>query len=62
MIIDSVVWADATDIHRDGHTDSHVAVANAAPTHCVERRKLIFVLSVGLSSINVFHFEPSKND
>jgi len=23
---------------RDGHTDSHVAIANAAPTHCVGRQ------------------------
>jgi len=26
---------------RDRHTDSHVAIANAAPTHCVRRQKCI---------------------
>jgi len=37
-MIDSVVWA-ATIHQRDRHTDSHVAVANAAPTHFVGRQK-----------------------
>jgi len=33
MIIDSVVWAQYINV-TDRHTDSHVAIANAAPTHC----------------------------
>jgi len=43
MMIDSVVWAqyiNVTDTHHNSwHTDSHVAIANAAPTHCVGRQK-----------------------
>jgi len=39
MMIDSIVWAQ-----RDRHTDSHVAIANAAPAHCVGRRKSLVEL------------------
>jgi len=45
MMIDSVVWAqyiNVTDRHTDKHTekptDSNVATANAAPTHCDARQ------------------------
>jgi len=31
MMIDSVVWAQYVNV-TDRHTDSHVAIANAAPT------------------------------
>jgi len=34
MIIDSVDWAQYINV-TDTHTDSHVAIANATPTHCV---------------------------
>jgi len=33
MMIDLVVWAD----QRDRHTHRHVAIANSAATHCVEK-------------------------
>jgi len=39
MMIGSVVWAQYINV-TDRHTDSHVAIANAAPTHCVGRQKL----------------------
>jgi len=42
MMIDSVVWAqhiNVTDRHTDRQTDSHVAIANVTPTHCVGRQK-----------------------
>jgi len=38
MMIDSVVWAQYINV-TDRHTDSHVATANDAPTHCVGRQK-----------------------
>jgi len=38
MIIDSVVWAQYINV-TDTRTDSHMAIANAAPTHCVARQK-----------------------
>jgi len=34
MTIDSVVWAQYINV-TDTQTDSHVAIANAAPTRCV---------------------------
>jgi len=34
-MIDTVVWAQYID-DTDTQTNSHVAIANAAPTHCVE--------------------------
>jgi len=34
MMIDSVVWAQYVNV-TDTQTDSHVATANVAPTHCV---------------------------
>jgi len=37
MMIDSVVWTQCINV-TDRHTDSHVAIANAAPTHYVVRR------------------------
>jgi len=37
VMIDSVVWAQYINV-TDRHTDSHVAIANAAPTHCVGRQ------------------------
>jgi len=39
MVIDSVVWAQYINV-TDRHTDSHVAIAIAAPTHCVWAAKL----------------------
>jgi len=48
MMIDSVVWAQyinvtdiQTDRQRDRQADSHVAIANAAPTHCIGRQNYI---------------------
>jgi len=38
MMIDSVVWAQHINV-TDTQTDSHVAIANAVLTHCVERQK-----------------------
>jgi len=38
MMIDSVLWVQYINV-TDTHTDSHVAIANAAPTHCVRRQK-----------------------
>jgi len=38
MMIDSVVWAQYSNV-TDTQTDRHVAVANTAPTHCVGRQK-----------------------
>jgi len=37
-MIESVVWAQYINV-TDRHTDSHVAIANAAPTDCVGRQK-----------------------
>jgi len=37
-MIDSVMWAQYINV-TDRHTDSHVAMANAAPTHCVREQK-----------------------
>jgi len=31
---------------RDRHTDSHVAIANAAPTHCVGRQNAVLKKSM----------------
>jgi len=36
MTIDSGVWAQYINV-TDTQTDSHVAIANAVPTHCVGR-------------------------
>jgi len=36
MVIDSVVWAQYINV-TNTETDSHVAIANAALTHCVGR-------------------------
>jgi len=50
MVIDVVVWTqyiNVTDTQTDRQTDSHVAIENAAPTHCVERQK--WVRSAGKS-------------
>jgi len=44
MMIDSVVWAqyiNVTDTETDRQIDSHVAIANAAPTHCVGQQKTV---------------------
>jgi len=38
MMIDSVVWVQYINV-TDTHTDSHVAIANAAPTHGVGWKK-----------------------
>jgi len=48
MMIDSVVWAQYINVTHSHvamtwQTHCHVAVANAAPTHCVGRQKWIFV-------------------
>jgi len=49
MIIDSVVWAQEAYINvTDTQTDSDVAIANAAPTHCVRRQKLCTITSYSL--------------
>jgi len=37
MMIDSVVWAQYINV-TDTQADSHVAIANAAPTHCAGRQ------------------------
>jgi len=34
MMIDSVVWSQYNNV-TDTHTDSHVAIANAASTHFI---------------------------
>jgi len=39
MMIDSVVWAQYINV-RDRQTDSHVAIANAVPTHQIVQQKL----------------------
>jgi len=39
MMIDSVVWAQYIN-STDTHAHSHVAIANAALTHCVERQNV----------------------
>jgi len=44
MMIDSVVWAQYVNV-IDRHTDSHVAMANAAPAHCVGLQKWNTVFS-----------------
>jgi len=36
-MIDSVIWAQYINVTR--HRDSHVAIANAAPTHCVRQQQ-----------------------
>jgi len=46
MMLDSVVWAQYINV-TDKHTDSHVAIANAAQTQGVGRQKL-GVLSTAL--------------
>jgi len=38
-MIDSVVWAQYINV-TDAHTDSHVAIATAAPTHFVGRQHI----------------------
>jgi len=38
MMIDSIVWAKYINV-TDTQTDSHVAIANAAPKHCVWQQK-----------------------
>jgi len=40
MMINSVVWAQYINV-TDTKTDSHIAIANAAPTHCVGWQKII---------------------
>jgi len=43
MMMDSVIWAqfiNMTDGETNIHTDSLVAIANAAPTHCVGRQNV----------------------
>jgi len=42
MMIDSVVWAQYINV-TDTQTYSHVATANAAPTHCVRWQKHVIV-------------------
>jgi len=44
-MIDSVVWAQYINV-TDAHTDSHVAIANAAPAHCIQwqKRKVCFTV------------------
>jgi len=47
IMIDSFAWAqciNVTDTQTDRQTDSHVAIANAAPMHCVGRQKNEIVL------------------
>jgi len=44
MMIDSVAWAQYINV-TDKHTDSYVAIANAASKQCTERQKLsIYVI------------------
>jgi len=45
---DLVVWAQYINV-----TDSHVAIANAAPTHCVGRQKRQILFNV-LASLHVY--------
>jgi len=52
MMIDSVVWAQYINV-TDTRTDSHDAVANAAPTHCVGRQKVS-------ASTKVLVFKPHR--
>jgi len=47
MMVDSVVWAQYINV-TDRHTDSHVATANATPTHCCIGRKKHAACALGL--------------
>jgi len=60
MMIDSVVWAQYINV-SDTHTDSHVAIVNAAPTHCVGQagtmrntvyRQAAWALSVAFNTVH----------
>jgi len=44
LMIDSVVWAQYINV-TDRHTDSHVAIPTAVPTHCVGLQKSRFRFS-----------------
>jgi len=43
MLIGSLVWAQYINV-KDTQTDSHVAIANVAPMHCVGWQKLYVML------------------
>jgi len=59
MMIDSVVWAQYINV-TDRHTDSHVAVANAAPTHCVGRQKPARCMIVTNVICVIYNFEEKR--
>jgi len=53
-MIDSVVWAqyiNVTDRHTHTHTDSHVATAIAAVTHCGRAAKRAVYGRIGDTAI-----------
>jgi len=51
-MVDSVVWAQYINV-TDRHTDRHVAVSRATPTHCVWRQHM--------DRVTERHHTPSEN-